>query len=73
MSRNKKPDEDLPDQSSPGGGKLDPQIRDYVARSLQAHYESIIRAPVPDRFLTLLAELEEQEKKAGEGKDDERR
>ncbi len=73
MSKNKKRGEEPADQDGSGGGRLDPQIRDYVARSLQAHYESIVSAPVPDRFLTLLAELEEQEKKAREGKDDERR
>ncbi|WP_448949946.1 NepR family anti-sigma factor [Labrys neptuniae] len=73
MSKNRKRGEEPAGQGAPGSSGLDPQIRDYVARSLQAHYESIVRAPVPDRFLTLLAELEEQEKKAGEGKDDERR
>ncbi len=53
--------------------EADPQIQEFVARSLQAHYESIVRAPVPDRFLMLLAQLEDQEKKAAEGKSDEQR
>jgi hypothetical protein len=51
----------------------DPHIQEFVARSLQAHYESIVQAPVPDRFLTLLAQLEVQEKKAAEDKSDEQR
>ncbi|CAM5774759.1 hypothetical protein LMIY3S_04683 [Labrys miyagiensis] len=53
--------------------ELDPQIQEFVARSLQAHYESIVQAPVPDRFLMLLAQLEDQERKAAEAKSDEQR
>ena len=51
--------------------ELDPQVQEFVSRSLQAHYESIVQAPVPDRFLTLLAQLEDQEKKTSEAKNDE--
>ena len=53
--------------------ETDLQIQEFVARSLQAHYESIVQAPVPDRFLMLLAQLEDQERKAGEAESDEQR
>ncbi|WP_413990903.1 NepR family anti-sigma factor [Labrys okinawensis] len=71
MSKTKEPAEDSTDMVV--APELDPQIQEFVARSLQAHYESIVRAPVPDRFLMLLAQLEDQERKAAEDKSDEQR
>ncbi len=76
MSKTKEPAQDSAAEgptarATPSG--LDPQIQEFVARSLQAHYESIVQAPVPDRFLTLLAQLEVQEQKAAEDKSDEQR
>ena len=71
MSKTKEPAQEPSEEA--GGPELDPQIQEFVARSLQAHYESIVRAPVPDRFLMLLAQLEDQEKKAAEDKSDEQR
>ena len=69
MSKTKEPAEDLTDMVV--APEPDPQIQEFVARSLQAQYESIVRAPVPDRFLMLLAQLEDQEKKTSEAKNDE--
>jgi hypothetical protein len=40
---------------------LDPKIQEAIGRSLKAHYHDIAQAPVPDRFLALLAELEAKE------------
>ena len=58
----------------PGGGNLraqtkdatppaDPSNKDYlvndaIGKALQAHYRSLADAPLPDRLLILLAELE---------------
>ena len=40
---------------------LDPRIQDAIGRSLRAHYDDLLKAPVPDKFLVLLAELEARE------------
>jgi hypothetical protein len=45
---------------------LDPRIQDAIGKSLKAHYDDLIKAPVPDRFLVLLAELEAKERKNGQ-------
>jgi hypothetical protein len=42
---------------------LDPKIQDLIGRSLKAHYDDLINAPIPDKFLSLLAELEAKEQK----------
>jgi hypothetical protein len=41
----------------------EPQILsdDFIGRALKAHFEDIAGAPVPDKFLVLLAELEAKE------------
>ena len=41
--------------------ELDPKIQDALGRALKAHYDDLINAPIPDRFLVLLAELEAKE------------
>jgi hypothetical protein len=33
-------------------------VNDAIGKALQAHFKSLTDAPLPDRFLTLLAELE---------------
>jgi Anti-sigma factor NepR len=43
---------------------LDPRVQDAIGRSLKAHYDDLINAPIPDRFLVLLAQLEASERKA---------
>ena len=54
--------------SEPGGGDnddfemvLDPKVQESIGRSLKAHYDDIVNAPVPDKFLVLLAQLEATE------------
>lgn len=48
-------DDDLP--------QLDPKVQGAIGRALQAHYDEITNAPLPDRFLALLAELEAKEQR----------
>ncbi len=45
--------------------ELSPKIQDAIGRSLIAHYNDIVDAPIPDKFLSLLAELEAKEHKNG--------
>ena len=44
---------------------LDPRIQDAIGRSIKAHYNDLINAPIPDKFLVLLAELEAKEQGDG--------
>jgi hypothetical protein len=43
--------------------ELDPRIQDAIGKSLKAHYDDLISAPIPDRLLVLLAELEAKERR----------
>jgi hypothetical protein len=43
---------------------LDPKVQESIGRSLKAHYDDIVNAPVPDKFLMLLAQLEATEQRA---------
>ncbi len=36
-----------------------------IGQALQAHYDDLVAAPMPDRFLALLAELEAKERSRG--------
>lgn len=36
-----------------------------IGQALQAHYDDLVAAPMPDRFLALLAELEAREQQRG--------
>jgi Anti-sigma factor NepR len=36
-------------------------VQDAIGRSLRAHFDDIANAPIPDKFLALLAELEAKE------------
>ena len=52
---------------------LDQRVQEAIGRSLKAHYDDLVKAPIPDRFLVLLAELEAKELQAKpEGEADER-
>lgn len=42
---------------------LDPRVQDSIGRSLKAHYDDLVTAPIPDRFLALLAQLEATERR----------
>jgi hypothetical protein len=45
-----------------GGGGLDARSQEAIGRSLKAHYEDLVRAPVPDKFLEMLDRLEAAER-----------
>ncbi len=44
-------------------GEINAKVQDAIGRALKAHYDDLVGAPVPDRFLVLLAELEAKEKR----------
>jgi hypothetical protein len=44
---------------------LDEMLQKKLGEAIQAHYDDIVKAPVPDRFLALLAELEAKEQSHG--------
>ena len=50
---------------------LDPRVQESIGRSLKAHYDDIVSAPVPDKFLVLLAQLEATEHRAAGASTDE--
>ncbi|HEV7257448.1 MAG TPA: NepR family anti-sigma factor [Bosea sp. (in: a-proteobacteria)] len=50
---------------------LDPRVQESIGRSLKAHYDDIVNAPVPDKFLVLLAQLEATENRAAGASTDE--
>ena len=44
---------------------LDAKVLDAIGRALKAHYDDLVHAPLPDRFLDLLADLDWEERTAG--------
>jgi hypothetical protein len=50
---------------------LDPKVQESIGRSLKAHYDDIVNAPVPDKFIVLLAQLEATEHRAAGASSDE--
>ena len=41
---------------------LDPKVQEALGKALRAYSEDIVNAPVPDKFLSLLARLEARER-----------
>lgn len=62
-----------PDESGNQDGELTlyPRVQESIGRSLKAHYDDIVNAPVPDKFLVLLAQLEATENRAAGAPSDE--
>jgi len=55
------------------GSGLNTKLQEAIGRSLKAHYDDLIHAPVPDKFLELLARLEARERNGRpQGSHDER-
>lgn len=48
---------------------LDPIVQDAIGKALKAHFQDLMQAPLPDRLVVLLAELQakENEQSAGQG------
>ena len=44
------------------GGRLGPtDVQAYIGRQLRAVYDDVVKQPIPDRFLALMKQLEEQD------------
>ncbi|MBL8587356.1 MAG: hypothetical protein JNK46_02405 [Methylobacteriaceae bacterium] len=43
---------------------IDPRLDQLIGANLKAHYDDILSAPLPDRFVVLLAELAAKESQA---------
>ncbi len=56
--------EDANVQGDEADDRLNAKIQEAIGRSLRAHYEDLIHAPIPDKFLELLGRLELQERKS---------
>jgi hypothetical protein len=41
---------------------MDPKIQEVIGKALRAYADDIIKEPVPDKFLMLLAKLEAKER-----------
>ena len=42
-----------------GRPQIDPRIQNEIGKHLRAHYDDIVNEPVPDKFMELLAKLEQ--------------
>ena len=51
------------EDSTPDGVALDPKVLDTIGRALKAHYDDLVHAPLPGKFLDLLARLERDEQR----------
>ncbi len=45
--------------------RLDPHIQEVIGKALRSHYDDILKLPIPDTMLVLLAELEAKERNKG--------
>lgn len=48
----------------PSEGALDPKVLETIGRALRAHYDELVEAPLPDKFVELLQRLEVEERSA---------
>jgi Anti-sigma factor NepR len=48
----------------------DPKALEAIGRALEAHYASLVEAPLPDKFRELLARLEEGQVSRTQGRPD---
>lgn len=53
------------------GHGLDARSQEAIGRSLKAHYEELVRAPVPGKFLEMLDRLEVAEQSKSQRGNDE--
>jgi hypothetical protein len=50
---------ELVEATAPDATAPDPKALEAIGKALEAHYASLIQAPLPDKFVELLARLEE--------------
>ena len=43
--------------------QLDPRVVDTIGSALKAHYDDLVHAPLPPKFLDLLAQLGKEEQR----------
>ena len=48
----------------------DPKAVEAIGRALEAHYASLVQAPLPDKFVELLARLERDRASRTQGSED---
>ncbi len=51
------------EESALNGAALDPKVLETIGRALKAHYDDLVHAPLPDKFLDLLSRLEKEEQR----------
>ena len=56
-----------PKRRPSAGHGLDAKLQEAIGRSLKAHYEDLVRAPVPGKFLEMLDRLEAEEHSKSQG------
>lgn len=49
----------------PGQPHIDPRIQHEIGKHLRAHYDDLVSEPVPDKFMELLAKLEQSVRQKG--------
>ncbi len=52
---------DAVENETPSEAALDPKVLEAIGRALKAHYDELVQAPLPEKFLELLARLEAAE------------
>ena len=48
-------------ENEAGDAALDPKVLETIGQALKAHYDDLAGAPLPQKFLDLLARLEAEE------------
>ncbi len=41
------------------GPRIDPRVQREIGKHLRAHYDDVVKEPVPDKFIELLQQLEQ--------------
>jgi hypothetical protein len=60
-----------PNNGEPGDAAApDPKALEAIGKALEAHYASLIKAPLPDKFVELLARLEGDPASPAQGRRD---
>lgn len=55
------------DDRAPADAGLDARAMAAIGRALQAHYDDLVKAPLPDRFHELIASLDAADETSPQG------